>query len=175
MFWGCIVSESRPYVLPKEQVRRIIHISNAALSKTSETGKNYLTITKDNQTFTIGMLQRDKAETLFLDIYVGNNEDIKLAVIGKSEVSVIGYYEPDEELSEGSLDEEVVNKSKEGESDEEVENKFVIREDDKDNGKKVLIQEINSESEEDLEEVVEKKKRLPEKQLPDTELKKHKE
>eukprot|EP00826_Nyctotherus_ovalis_P026624 TRINITY_DN2078_c0_g2_i5.p1 TRINITY_DN2078_c0_g2~~TRINITY_DN2078_c0_g2_i5.p1 ORF type:complete len:200 (-),score=33.20 TRINITY_DN2078_c0_g2_i5:102-701(-) len=185
MFWGCNVSENNPYTLPKDLQEELLHISNAALSSSCEPGKNYLMITKDNETFAVGMLQKDKVETLFLDMYTRTAENIKLTVVGKSEVSVIGYLEPNEKSPSASLvgsnsNEEVKEESKGFSAIEVVE----IKEDD-DSGTSRKIQEINSRSEsggedngegmeiseEDSGEMV-ARKRPPKKELDEHECKK---
>jgi len=123
MLWGCIVSEGKPYALPADSEYELLHISNAALSKASEPGKAYLMITKGKETFTVAVLQKDKVETVLMDIYVRTSQNVKLTVSGKGEVHVTGYFEPTEEVDkdaeeaflEGALGEE----EDESESEEE--------------------------------------------------------
>ena len=144
MLWGCIVSEKSFYTLPKDSPRDLLHISNAALSKSSEPGKNYLMITKGNQTFTLAVMQRDKIETIFLDLYVRTSQGIKLSLVGKGEIHVLGYFEPTEEIIEekNHIDpKERYGKDEEGDEDDEDDED---NEDDED-----YEDEINDQSEED--------------------------
>jgi len=132
MLWGAIVSEQKVYALPAESEYDLLHISNAALSRSSEPGKTYLMITKGKETYTLAVLQKDKNETASFDIYVRASQNIKLSVSGKGEIHVTGYFEPTEEGAEGedaflegnlmeedSEDEEIPEENEEDEESEE--------------------------------------------------------
>jgi len=122
MLWGSIVAEGKAYALPKDSEYELLHISNAALSKTSEAGKTHLMISKGKETYTIGVLQKDKVESVVMDIYVRASQEITLTVSGKGEVHVTGYFEPtgmdvesedEDAFMEGRLDEEEESGSEE--------------------------------------------------------------
>ena len=124
MLWGCVVSEGKPYALSKDSQYELLHISNAALSRSSEPGKCYLLITKGKETFTLAVLQKDKVESFGLDIYVRASQGITLTVSGKGEVNVTGYFEPGEEVDQEEdafLEGALYKDSDEDEEDEEEE------------------------------------------------------
>jgi hypothetical protein len=127
MFWGCSVSEGKPFALPEDSEYELLHISNASLSRNAEAGKVYLQIVKGAESFTIGSLQKDKVENLFLDLYVRSSQKIKLLASGKGEVHVTGYFEPaeekelgDEEFGDAPIPEEDSEEEEEEESEEEI-------------------------------------------------------
>ena len=113
MFWGCVVSESKPYLIPDYPAHLLLHITNVALSPTSAHGKTYLMITIGAKTLSIGYLQKDKAEMMSLDYYATNKQKAKLTVIGKGEVHFTGNFEKvnstddlDDVLRKNFIDEE---------------------------------------------------------------------
>jgi hypothetical protein len=125
MFWGCVISEGKPYALPEDSEYELLHISNASLSKASEPGKVYISIAMDKETFTVGSLQKDKIENLFLDLYVRSSQKIKIMASGKGEVHITGYLEPaeakfldEDDILEGAIPGE--ESEEESEEEEEV-------------------------------------------------------
>ena len=118
MFWGCVVTESKPFVLPEDSEHELLHISNAALSKSSEPGKTYLLLHKGDEAFTIGSLQKDKVDMLVFDIYVRTSQKVKFTVSGKGEVHITGYFEPTEERD---IDDEILGRLEDVEEEEESE------------------------------------------------------
>ncbi len=119
MFWGCVVTEGKPYELPADSEYELLHVSNAALSKSSEAGKTYFHVTKDKETYTLGCLQKDKVETVFLDIFLRASQGAKFTVSGKGEVHLTGYFEATEGGED--LDERMIGRLMQGEEGEEEE------------------------------------------------------
>ena len=117
MFWGCVVTEGKPYELPANSEYDLLHVSNAALSKASEAGKTYLMVTKGADTFTLGCLQKEKVESVFMDIFLRASQKVKFTVAGKGEVHVTGYFETTEGGED--LDDKMIEKLMQGEEDEE--------------------------------------------------------
>eukprot|EP00826_Nyctotherus_ovalis_P004500 TRINITY_DN10984_c0_g1_i3.p1 TRINITY_DN10984_c0_g1~~TRINITY_DN10984_c0_g1_i3.p1 ORF type:complete len:229 (+),score=102.26 TRINITY_DN10984_c0_g1_i3:192-878(+) len=94
MFWGCIISEGKPYAFSKTSGFDVAHISNVSLSKDSGVGKTYLLLTREKETFTLACLQKDKVESHSLDLYLKSAQGVTLSVSGKGEMHVSGYLEP---------------------------------------------------------------------------------
>ncbi len=156
MFWGCIVTEGKPYTLPVESEYELLHISTAALSRASEPGKTYIMITKENDTFTIGSVQKDKTEMLTLDLFVRASQGIKFAVVGKAEVHITGYFEASES---GDLDDELLGHMADiPEFDEEEEEDESEGEDiEKKKPEKKAEKKVEKKAEKKVEKKVEKK------------------
>ena len=93
IFWSCELKEGEPYALKKFYPKRILHITNAALIKRAKAGKSYLMITRGIETFTIGMLKKDQVDKLRLDLYVNEEDNIRLSLSGPGEVQLLGYFE----------------------------------------------------------------------------------
>jgi len=125
MFWGCVVSEKKPYTVVKDSDLQVVHLSNIALSKSSGTGKTYLLITRQKETFTLACLQKDKVECHSLDLYLRLDQGITLSVSGEGEIHVTGYLDMDVDMKSSSEDEgafiegSLNDKIKEAESEEE--------------------------------------------------------
>ena len=96
MFWGCIVNEKKPFDFQELCGGcEILHISNAALTKTSGPGKVYVSINNGRDSFALGSLQKDKQETLSLDIYARASQGIKIMASGLGDVHLTGYFDAD--------------------------------------------------------------------------------
>ena len=93
MFWGCIVTESKPYKIPSDSEYELLHLSNAALGKSSDQGKTYFMLDIGQKTYTLGCLQKDKVEMVSLDIFVKVSQKVKITVVGKGELHMTGYFE----------------------------------------------------------------------------------
>lgn len=128
MFWGCAISEKKPYAAPKGSNVQIAHITNVALSKTSDVGKTYLIVTKGKESFTLACLQKDKVESHSLDLYLTLDQNLTLTVSGKGEMHVTGYLEigsdvdsDEEAFIEGSLEQEMAKVEEDSEEDDSEE------------------------------------------------------
>eukprot|EP00826_Nyctotherus_ovalis_P002094 TRINITY_DN10396_c0_g1_i1.p1 TRINITY_DN10396_c0_g1~~TRINITY_DN10396_c0_g1_i1.p1 ORF type:complete len:104 (+),score=17.35 TRINITY_DN10396_c0_g1_i1:187-498(+) len=92
-FWSCKVVEGSPHAVAKGSTGKMLHITGAMLTKSSKPGKSYLMLTKGVNTFTVGMLKKDRAEGLRLDLFVTEEENVRLSVSGPAEVQLIGSFE----------------------------------------------------------------------------------
>jgi hypothetical protein len=75
MFWGCVVKEGKPYKTKsalEDNDYAVLHISNVALPSSAPNGKIYLqaTLGKETEAITLASLQKDKVESVALDLYV---------------------------------------------------------------------------------------------------------
>ena len=180
MFWGCVVTENTPYILHGDVQFGILHISNAALGKSNESGKISLKIRKGKEKFTLVTLEKDKMECFALDLYVKVNHGVALTVSGKGEIHVTGYFEGEEDLDskDDDEDEALLESPLTMENIDEFENEDESdsEEEDESIGKKPTIKndnEENSESDEnafedsddDLKNIISAKKRMAEKPL----------
>lgn len=95
-----------------------MHISNVALPRNAPNGKIHLlaSMGKDVKELTIATLQKDKVETVALDIYVNVSQQVTLSVAGAqgAELHLSGFFEPQRD----EMDE---NMFLEGEDEEEEE------------------------------------------------------
>jgi hypothetical protein len=83
----------------------VLHISNVALPKNAPTGKIYLTASMGKgeiQNLTIATLQKDKIESVALDLYVNVSQMITLQVSGApgAELHLSGFFEPQREAED---------------------------------------------------------------------------
>eukprot|EP00826_Nyctotherus_ovalis_P030129 TRINITY_DN2393_c0_g1_i2.p1 TRINITY_DN2393_c0_g1~~TRINITY_DN2393_c0_g1_i2.p1 ORF type:complete len:241 (-),score=64.81 TRINITY_DN2393_c0_g1_i2:82-759(-) len=151
MFWGRIVTESKPYQFPADSKNQLLYISNAALSPSSSQGRTYLMITVKGKTFTVGYLQKDEMEMVSLDLYLHSKQNAKITVVGKGEVHFTGSLE---NTSVGEdLDEELVKDFEEDEEDIEMLPPTKPKTNNTGKGNKKLSDEEESLDEEDMQEV----------------------
>ena len=86
----------------------VLHISNVALPKNAQGGKIYLTATMGKsgsesvKDLVIATLQKDKVESVALDLYVNVSQQITLAVSGPqgAELHLSGFFEPQRDMEE---------------------------------------------------------------------------
>ena len=83
----------------------VLHISNVALPKNAPQGKIYLLATMGKQgqetvkDLTLATLQKDKVESVALDLYVNVSQQVVLSVSGAqgAELHLSGFFEPQRE------------------------------------------------------------------------------
>jgi hypothetical protein len=99
----------------------VLHLSNVALPKNAPGGRIVLlaSMGKDLKDLTLATLQKDKVETLALDIYINVTQQVELSVQGGGELHLSGFFEPqrddmDDNMFMGDEDED------EDEDDEEA-------------------------------------------------------
>lgn len=125
MFWGCVIKEGKPYKTHsalEESDYPVLHISNVALPKSAGNGKVHLVASmgKDLKDLTLATLQKDKVETVALDLYVNVSQQVTLAILGQGELHLSGFFEPQrEEMDENMFD---YGEDDEEDEDEEVGN-----------------------------------------------------
>ncbi|KAF7456260.1 nuclear factor NF3 [Cryptosporidium felis] len=103
MFCGIIVKPGQKVKLDSTQ-GDILHLSQACLSEPRDNGRVYLQAIDDGKAFTICSLQKGTVEHANLDLFLSTSTGIELSVIGKNEVHVSGFYEP--EVDEDDFDDE---------------------------------------------------------------------
>jgi hypothetical protein len=110
MFWGANLKQPTQYTF-NEHEGKLLHISNMSLGKNADEGKIYVNFQNSNkESFVLGCLQNNKCESVQTDLYIKIEKSMGLFITGgtgKAQVSVTGYWEGSDELSEGS--EQVVN------------------------------------------------------------------
>jgi hypothetical protein len=99
MFWGCVLKEGKPYktkAVLESNDYPVLHISNAALPKTAQSGKIHLVASmgKDIKELTLTTLSKDKVESIALDLYINVTQDVTLSVQGPGELHLSGFFEP---------------------------------------------------------------------------------
>jgi hypothetical protein len=120
MLWGCILTEKKPYELPKDSEWNLLNITNAALSRSSGEGKTYLLLTNDKEILTLAVLQKGKIENYSMSIKVIVSPKVKLSVLGNGEVHVTGYFEPSlKDYSESDIEDKGLKAVEEFEESEE--------------------------------------------------------
>ena len=108
----------------------VLHISNVALPKNAPQGKIYLLATMGKQgqeTFkdlTLATLQKDKVESVALDLYVNVSQQVVLSVSGAqgAELHLSGFFEPQREGEDDAgmfMDGDEEEEDEEDASDEE--------------------------------------------------------
>lgn len=111
MFWGCVLKDGKAYKTQsalEDNDYPVLHISNVALPKNAPEGKVYLTASMGKagaetlKDLVIATLQKNKLESVALDLYVNVSQQINLAVSGPqgAELHVSGFFEPQRELDD---------------------------------------------------------------------------
>ncbi len=121
MLWGTGIKEGKPFNTTsafEDSEYPVLHISSCTLPQGKNSNKVYLTakMGKELTNLTLGVLQRDKTDSLALDLYVHLSQGVTLSV-SSGEVHLSGYFEPQ---GEGD-DEAFFPGDEELESDEEAE------------------------------------------------------
>ena len=152
MFWGIVIKPGASHTLTEGS--ELIHVSQACLADAKE-GKCQLQVTDNNVTYTIAVLEKDKAEMASLDLFFNTVTPPTFINKGKSEIHLSGYFEmSDEPESEEDFDDEEIES--EIEEEEEIENaaaaKAAIAGLSK---KRAAAAEIEEESEDDEEGLIE--------------------
>ena len=119
MFWGTIVKEGKPYKT-KEALEEadypVLHLSNVALPRSAPNGKVQLLASngKDLKDLVLATLQKDKVETIALDIYINVTQQLTLSTSG-GELHLSGFFEP----QRAEMDEDMFLDGEEDEEEEE--------------------------------------------------------
>jgi len=82
----------------------ILHLSQACLHEPKD-GKNYIQVQVDGRTYALACLEKGKKEHDSFDLFF-NPSECTFMNAGKSEVHLTGYFEPDEDMGEGSESDE---------------------------------------------------------------------
>jgi hypothetical protein len=125
MFWGSVVKDGKPYKTQsalEENDFPVLHLSNVALPRNAPAGKVHLlaSMGKDLKDLTIATLQKDKVETVKVDIYFNVSQNVTLSVAG-GELHLSGFFEPQRD----ELDENMLFDGEEDEEDEADEEEVV--------------------------------------------------
>ena len=100
MFWGTVIKQGKPFIMDKDDLSRVIHISNASLGINPSSGRNTLLAVGGPQKIVLGALEKDKRDHILVDLFIRYEQEIQLQVIGKSEIHLSGFYEPVDETSD---------------------------------------------------------------------------
>ena len=115
MFWGCVLKDSKPYKTQsalEDSDYPVLHISNVALPKDfKHDGKVYLLASMGKsgssekiEGLTLAALQKNKTESVALDLYVNVSQQITLSVSGPAgqavELHLSGFFEPQRDMDE---------------------------------------------------------------------------
>jgi hypothetical protein len=111
MFWGCVLKDNKAYKTQsalEDNDYPVLHISNVALPKNAPEGKVYLTATMGKQgsetvkDLVIATLQKNKVESVALDLYVNVSQQITLSASGpqNAELHLSGFFEPQREAED---------------------------------------------------------------------------
>ena len=130
MFWGCVLREGEPYKVQhalEDGEYPVLHVSNAVLSQNANAkhGKSYVTATlgKELKNLTVAVLAPDRHEVQPLDLYLNISQNITLSVVGKNEVHLSGYFEPnnsvEDQLYGAGMEDELDDDDEEEEEDVE--------------------------------------------------------
>ena len=117
MFWACSVSGGKSFDLKSSaDVGELLHISSAVLHSLSSEGQVTLFVTQGSEKFPVAHLDKSRP-MVSLDLYFEVAKGGLFSIIGKGEVSILGYFEPgeDELVSKG----EMIEAESESEEDSE--------------------------------------------------------
>ncbi|CDJ70222.1 hypothetical protein ENH_00079740 [Eimeria necatrix] len=78
----------------------VLHLSQACLLRPADSGRNYLKVIQGKESFAACVLQKDKLECCSLDLFLSAKEGLLLQLEGKSELSLLGYFEPEAAAAE---------------------------------------------------------------------------
>jgi nucleophosmin 1 len=130
MFWGCVLKEGEPYKVQhalEDGEYPVLHVSNAVLSQNASEkhGKSYVTASlgKELKNLTVAVLAPNRHEVQPLDLYLNISQNITLSVVGKNEVHLSGYFEPnnsvEDQLYGAGMEDELDDDEEEEEEDVE--------------------------------------------------------
>ena len=114
MFWGASISNKSSHALTPhiaegedEDLGDSLHVSNASLGPKDSNDKVYVEASVNGNKFILCSLQRDKSESVRLDLYFkpsNNEEQVLLSPKGgNSEVYLTGYWEPSPDLGDDQI------------------------------------------------------------------------
>ena len=107
MFWGAVVKEGKPWKAAKnleDAEYPVLHISQAALPSNASNGKIQVQISngKELKDLVVCTLQKDKAESQSLDLYIHISQPVVISV-NHGEVHLSGYVEPSQDVDDGDF------------------------------------------------------------------------
>ena len=141
MFWACSVSSGKTYDLKLAAKNgELLHVSHVILHKAGSEGTVTLFITLEKDKFPLAHLDLKHASAN-LDLYFEVVKGGVLSTEGKGEVSVLGYFEPNE--SEGLAKSAMIEPESDSE-DEETQGKMDL---DDDSEEEESIEESDSDEE----------------------------
>ncbi|CDJ40318.1 hypothetical protein ETH_00037095 [Eimeria tenella] len=73
----------------------VLHLSQACLLRPADAGRTYLKVVQGKEAFAACVLQKDRLECCSLDLFLSARQGLLLQLEGKSEVSLLGYFEPE--------------------------------------------------------------------------------
>lgn len=150
MFCGLIIKPGQKVKLDSTE-GDILHLSNACLSEPKDNGRVYVQAIDNGVAYTICSLQKGTVEHTNLDLFFSTSAEIELSVIGKNEVHISGFYEP--EMEEDDFDDEDALMDM---SDEEDEDELELEEEAKANNvKKSVKRKLSNKPEESTDEEIE--------------------
>lgn len=147
MFCGLIIKPGQKVKLDSTQ-GEILHLSQACLSEPKDNGRVYVQAIDNGNAYTICSLQKGTVEHASLDLFLSTSAEIELSVIGKNEVHISGFYEP--EMDEEDFDDEDALMGMSDEDEEELES-----ENNKADNKKTLKRKLPSKSDDSTDEEIE--------------------
>lgn len=138
MFWGCVLKEGEPFKVQhalEDGEYPVLHISNAVRKAgKGDDGKTFVTVSMGKQLKNLNIaVLSDKCEVQALDLYLNISQDITIAVQGKGEVHMSGYFEPNNSLEDGMMmgdmedDEDIDDEEEESDLSEDSEDKPVAK------------------------------------------------
>lgn len=94
MFFGAVIKPGTSFT-PEVIDGEILHISQACLYNPVNVERTYLEVVDDEEIYAACVLQKDKQESVSLDLYLNGSSRSKLQISGgRNEVHIVGYYEP---------------------------------------------------------------------------------
>ncbi|XP_053991758.1 nucleolin-like isoform X2 [Hylaeus volcanicus] len=94
MFFGAVLKPGTSFT-PEVIDGEILHISQACLYNPANVERTYLEVVDDDETYAACVLQKEKQESVSLDLYLNGSNGSKLQISGgRNEVHIVGYYEP---------------------------------------------------------------------------------
>lgn len=106
MFWGANLKQGDKHNFDKKSKGRILHLSNYSLGKNTDEGKIYVNFNYKNESYVLAALQKDKVENVNTDITMKIEDSMALSLTGgtgKAQVSVTGYWEGSDNISDDGL------------------------------------------------------------------------
>eukprot|EP00914_Ancora_sagittata_P020682 GHVO01040800.1.p1 GENE.GHVO01040800.1~~GHVO01040800.1.p1 ORF type:complete len:299 (-),score=90.61 GHVO01040800.1:256-1125(-) len=94
MFHGVKVSQQKPALVQSEE-HKVLHVSSACLHEPKNNDKTTLYVENNKEQFACCTLQKDKAESAPLDLFLLTDGGSKFVVKGSGEVHLVGYFEPE--------------------------------------------------------------------------------
>ena len=127
ILWNCLINEGNPFSLSSDKnpelLGKKLRITSAIVVQNSSHEKSYINITKGVNSYVIGMLQKDKADFIRLNLCFRPEENIQLNVSGKSTIQILGYFENDLKISKISKE---INSESEESSENQSEEEIII-------------------------------------------------